>query len=176
MLAAAATLARQQRRGNRLSRGHRRGLVGDDGAHHTWLASAMVGLDLGQSRKRLNDRIVHALLSIGSVLTKARDRDVDDVRAYLAHHIFAEAHALDGTRPKVLHQHVGGGDELLEYSKTIFGFDVDRERALGAVARQERRGHAAVVDADAAHQLACWRLDLDHVGALVGQHHGRDWP
>ena len=52
--------------------------------------------------------------------------------------------------------------------------EVDRERALAAVGRDEQGGElAGRVDrlAAAARDVAARRLDLDHVGALVGQEH-----
>jgi hypothetical protein len=78
---------------------------------------------------------------------------------------------------KILHQHVGLRHKLGQNLAANFAFDVDRQRALAPVRGDEQRGEfAGLVDggAAAARDIAADRLDLEHVGALVGEEHGRE--
>ena len=95
----------------------------------------------------------------------------------LAQLVDAETEALHGAGPEILHQHVRLRDQLGENLAAGRALDVDRQRALAAVGRDEQRGELAVlVDGGAAApgDIAADRLDLQHVGALVGQKHRRE--
>ena len=88
-----------------------------------------------------------------------------------------EAEPLHGAGTKILHQHVGLRHELGQNFAANFAFDVDRQRALATVRGDEQRGElAGLVDggAAAARDVTADRLDLEHVGALVGEEHGRE--
>src|SRR5712671_3597920 len=95
----------------------------------------------------------------------------------LAQFIGAEAKALHGAGSEILHQHVSLRDELGEDLAADRTLDVDRQRALATVWRDKERGELpSLVDggAAAAGDVAADRLDLEHVGALVCQKHGRE--
>jgi hypothetical protein len=94
----------------------------------------------------------------------------------LAQFVGAEAEPFHGAGAEILHQHVGLRDQLGKNFAAGRALDVDRERALAAIGRDEQRGElAALVDggAAAAGDIAADWLDLEHVGALVRQEHGR---
>ena len=173
VLAAPAALAREQRRGDRLRRGYGGGLVRDDRAHHA-RPPVRLGLDRGQSGERLDHRVVHALVCVGPGLAEAADRDVDDVRTELPHGVLAQAHALDRAGTEVLDEHVAARDQPPQRVETGRRLEVDRERALAAVRGEERRARARAVRAQVAHEVALERLHLDHVRALIREHHRRD--
>ena len=93
----------------------------------------------------------------------------------------AHPEAVEDSAAQVLHQAVGGLDQLQEHLPVLVGGEVEHDGALVAVAvgetaavepfvvlGQERRGEAG--------QLALRRLDLDDVGPEVGQHHRRVRP
>ena len=174
VLADAGLFPRVQCRRHRLRREHRRGLVGHDGPDHLRASRLGLGLDVGEAREALDDRVVDALLGVGSAVAGAADRDVDQARIERAHGRLAEAQPVHHLRPEILHQHVGAGDQLAQDLDALGLLEVDRQRALAAVGRYEQGGElAGRIDrlAAAARDVAARRLDLDHVGALVGQEH-----
>src|SRR6185503_5848058 len=63
-------------------------------------------------------------------------------------------------------------EQLLEHGATFRLREVERQRTLAAVHRSEVRGIAGAVErrAEQARLVAHRRLDLDHVGTVVGQH------
>ncbi len=94
-----------------------------------------------------------------------------------AQFIGPEAEPLHGARPEVLHQHVGLRHQLGQNLAADVALDVDRQRALATVRGDEqRRELTGLVDrgAAAARDVAADRLDLEHVGALVGEEHRRE--
>jgi hypothetical protein len=84
-----------------------------------------------------------------------------------------EAPLVERAEFEVIDQHVGIRDQLLQYLLALGARHVERDRALVSVgaeeisrlAGRERRAPAAGVVARAR------RLDLDHVGAHVAEHH-----
>ena len=95
----------------------------------------------------------------------------------LAQLIDAETEALHGAGPEILHQHIRLRDQLGEHLAPGRAFDVDRQRTLAAVRRDKERGKLAVLvdrGAAAAGDIAADRLDLQDVGALIRQKHGRE--
>src|SRR5260221_7500886 len=101
---------------------------------------------------------------------------MEEARVELAQLVEAEAEPLHGAGAEILHQHVGLRDQLGKDYAADRALDVNRERTLAAIGRDEQRGElAALVDggAAAASDVATDRLDLEHVGALVCQKHGR---
>ena len=179
VLAHARLFPRVQRRCDRLGGENRGGLVGHDGPDHLRAPGLRIGLHVGEARKALDDGIVDALLGVGPAVAGAADRDVDQARIERAHGRFAEAQPIHHLRPEILHQHVGAGDQLAQDVDALGLLEVDRQRALAAVGRYEQGGElAGRIDrlAAAARDVAARRLDLDHVGALVGQEHRGERP
>jgi hypothetical protein len=71
-----------------------------------------------------------------------------------------------------VYDHIGGLDELERSFPAGVAFEIQRHRALVAIAREEERGHFWVVGmgAEVAIGIARKRLDLDDVGAEVAEH------
>ena len=151
-------------------------LSGDNGPDHTRLAGVAVALDVGEAGDRLDDRVIDPLVGVGTGLAEAAHRDVDNVRPDLPDDVLAQAHPFDRARAVVLNQHIRRRHQLSDDLQPGRGLDVDTERSFRPVARQERPGHAAVLVTQLAQQITCGWLDLDDVGALVGEHHGGDRP
>ena len=174
MLALARALTREQRGGDRLGRHHAGQLVGNDGPHQPGPGVVGAALDRRQPGERLNQRVIDRALGIGAAIAKAADRDIDDLRRDLPHHVFAQANALDDAGAHVLDEHIGALQQLLHQIHAALVFGIDRDRALGAIVVQERGGKAALTVRHGAGEVAAAGvLDLDHLGALVGQHHRR---
>ena len=106
------SFAREKRRGDRLGRGQRSGVVGDDGAHHPRAPGVPVALDFRQTGQSLNHGIVGALARIRTALAKPAYRHIDDVAPDGAHGVFAEADALGGSGTEVVYQDLRRSDQL----------------------------------------------------------------
>src|SRR6266446_48563 len=112
VLALAGALTCKEGRSDRLSCKDRCRLVGNNGADHLRPASLGVRLKVREARQALDDRVVDSLPGIGPALADPADRDIDQPRVQIAQCRLAEAETLHGPRTKVLHQHVGTGDQL----------------------------------------------------------------
>ena len=71
-----------------------------------------------------------------------------------------------------MHDHIGGFDELERSFPAGVAFEIQRHRALVAIASEEERGHLGVVGmgAEVAIGVPRQRLDFDDVGAEVAEH------
>ena len=154
MLTLAGSLTSKQRSGNGLSCGNRGGFVRNNRADHFRSTGFTISLYCSQSGQRLNDWVVNTLMGVGPIITKATDRNEDDVLFQTSHHVFAKAHALDGTRTKVLHHHVGGFEQLLKRLDAFGCFQIYRQRALGTIRGNKGRRNTAPRRPCSAHQVA----------------------
>jgi hypothetical protein len=107
-------------------------------------------------------------VAVGPVLAEAGDAREDDARVDLGERLVVDAEAELHIRAIVLHQHVGGLHQPLEYRARGRELEIQGHRALVAV----QVLHVGAV-ARAAHALVRIdprrRFDLDHVGAEVGE-------
>ena len=89
-----------------------------------------------------------------------------------------EAGARQPLGPHVAHEHVGLADQAEQGVEALRLLDVEADRALVAVEVDEFARHAGIAAAlgHGAQQIAARRLDLDHVGAVVGQRAAADRP
>ena len=138
--------------------------------------SAVAG-EAHEAAHALRHQVVAGARRIGAGLPEAGDRAIDQPREFLRQALVVEAELLQPADLEVLDQHVGARGELLHQALAFGGLEVELDRALAAVGameiggaevaavgrRHERRAPAAGVVAGA---LA---LDLDHVGAEIGQ-------
>src|SRR5882757_1030776 len=157
---------------------NRRGLVADDSADHLGPVGDRLRLDVGKSGQRLDDGIVDALLDVRSGVANAADRHIDQAGVTFSQFLGSETKPLHRARTKILHQHVGLCDESGHHLAAGLALDVDRQRSFAAIRRDEHGGEfSGLVDrgAAAAGAVARYRLDLDDVGALIRQEHGREW-
>ena len=114
-------------------------------------------------------------VAVRPVLPVAGDRAVDEPRVLLAQPLVADPQPLHHAGAEALEQHVGLAHEPQQHLAPRVGLQVDADRALVAVERQEQRAARAllrplVARRRPAHVVAEPRvLDLQHVGAEVGQ-------
>ena len=171
VLALARALALKQGRGNGLRRIDGGRLVGDDRACHARPAGGRVRLDIGETRQRLDEWVIDPLGGVGTVFTDTADRHVDELRVAGEDDVGAKAKPLDRTRPEVLHEHIGAIDQAPQDIGSFGRLEVHRQRALATIAGHKHRREGA--GTGAAGVVAGERFNLDHVCALVCQHHGR---
>ena len=90
--------------------------------------------------------------------------------------VIAQVPAFHGARQIVLHQHVGVLQQRCQDGASFGPRQVEAERALAAVDGTEIGGVAGIVErrAEQPRLVARRRLDLDHVGAVIGQHLGAE--
>src|SRR5260370_36306088 len=177
MLALAGSLARQQRRGDRLRRGDRGQLVGKDGPQQSGTRFVRAGLNRRQPGKALDHRVVSRLCRVWTLLAEAADRDIDDLRRDGADGPLPDPEALGDAGTKVLDKDIGASGKLQQGLAAALRFQVENDRALVAVVVEERgRKSAPAVGAAARRVAAIRRLHLDHIGALVGEDHRRERP
>ena len=72
-----------------------------------------------------------------------------------------------------LDHHIGPGHEFVEGKAAGLALQIQHDAALATMGIAEPGRNAGLLQADLAHRLATWRFDLDHVGAMVGHHHGQ---
>ena len=110
-----------------------------------------------------------------AVLAVAADRAVHEPGVLLAQALVADAEAVEHPGAEGLEQHVGVAHQAQQHLAAPLVLEVDADRALVAVQGQEQRRAGArlgalVVRRRPAHVVAqAGVLDLDHVGAEVGQ-------
>ena len=94
------------------------------------------------------------------------ERAIDEARIFSRQISIAGAEPLHGAGRVVFEHHVGGLRQAMEQRAPLVGLQIDREAALVAVeGRKEPRGETI----KPAGVIAGHRLDLDHVGAEVGE-------
>ena len=135
----------------------------------------------GQAEDPVQAQVVHVVagaVAVRAVLAVAGDRAVDEGRVRLAQHVEADAELVEHAGPEALDQHVGRLGQLEQGLAAPLLLQVEADRALVAVQREvDRRAGAerrvllgAVVGRRPAHVVAlAGVLDLDHVGAEVGE-------
>src|SRR3989442_52757 len=163
-------------RGQRADRRVQRGVAVD----HRGRGADRMPLDLAGQRHeaahRLAQRVERRTIAIGAVLAEAGDRDEDDPVVERAQPLVVEAHRGHHAGPEVLEHHVGlrhqRGEDLLALGMA----QVETDALLAAVVDREVHALAAHHRRMAARLLTAGRLDLDDLGAEIGQQHPAAWP
>ena len=112
---------------------------------------------------------------VRAVLAVARDRAVDEARVLLAQPLVAHAEPVHHAGPERLEQHVVLAHQPQQHLAAALLLEVQPDRALAAVEREEQRRlrrvvGALVVGRRPADVVAhAGVLDLEHVGAEVGE-------
>ena len=135
------------------------------------LAAGLAG-DAHEAGGGLCDDVIAGALVLRAVAAEAGDGGVDDLVVDLLEHVIADAQLVHDAGAVVLDDDVGLLDHLEEELLALLGLQVQGDALLAAVdvgivhaVVVLLRTHGAGVVALARH------LDLDDVGAVVGQHH-----
>ena len=126
---------------------------------------------------RLEREIVRGAAGIGAVLAEGADRAIDDAGILRLHRLVADAEARRDAGPERFDQHVGLAGEPKEIGAALLALQVEHDALLAArhVAEEHRRALVGRPDVAAGIALAR-RLDLDHLGAVIGQRRGEVRP
>ena len=171
VLPLAVAFSGEERRGNGLGDGDRGELVAKQLADGFGFSDLRVTLDIRDPRVRLDDIVVDPLLRVGTLGAEAADGDVNESRIQREESLRPNAQALRDSGPPVLDEDIGLGRHLLQQIDARFLAQVQGDGPLASVCHVKVRRHPAPGAAHVAQNVALARyLDLDHVGALVGEH------
>jgi len=121
----------------------------------------------------LGHQIETAVARVGTGLAEPGDRAIDQAGVDLAERVVVDAQPGGHPHPVVLDHHVGPFGQLVDRVPGLRVLQVQDNAALVAVYLREAGGFALDVGSHLARIVAARRLlDLDHVRAKVGQHHG----
>ncbi len=125
----------------------------------------------------LRHQVIAGARRIGAGLAEAGDRAIDQTRVVGREAFIVEAELLEPADLEVLEQHVGARRELLDDALAFRRLEVELDRALAAIGAMEiGRAQMAAVGCRYEGRAPRTRvvagtlaLDLDHVGAEVGE-------
>ena len=130
--------------------------------------------DRHQARHGLDDQVEAAATGIGAGLAETRDRPQHQPLVARVQCLPAEAEPLHDSRAEILQHDIGTVDEFPEDLEILLVLEVELEAALVPVPQHERRRLALEERRRAAHRIALGTLDLDDVGAHVGELHAAE--
>ncbi len=110
----------------------------------------------------LHERVVPGPAGEAVTLGIRRARAVDEPRVLRVQRVEPDAEPVGHTGAERLDEHVGVGRELVERGLALGMLEVERHRSSRPVPHRVARV--------AAERVTAGRLDLDHVGALLGEH------
>ena len=122
----------------------------------------------------LDHRIEHGPLAVGAVGAESGDRAVDDIGVAGSDGVEVDAQPFDHPWPEVLHDDIAARRQAEHDLDPVRGREIDGETAFTPIAVGVQPpdvvgpGHAGEFTAD--------RFDLDHLGTLLGQDLGGQWP
>ena len=158
-----------QQRGQRGPGGEQAGHHVADGLAHDGGRAIGLARGLHEAAHGLHDDVVGRPVGQRPGLAEARDADIDQARIECPQLACADAQALGHAGAEVLHHHVGLGGHLADQGHGLGVLEVQHQALLVAVHHREQRAFAVVHGADGAVVVALRRLDLDDLGAQVGQ-------
>ena len=118
----------------------------------------------------LDDGVIAGIAAARAVGAEAGNPAVHQSWKFGAQHVVADAPFVERARLEILDQDVGALQHLHQHRAAALGSEVEPDRALVAVDADEiGRVFAVERRTPVAHLVAGGRLDLDHVGAVVGE-------
>ena len=176
----AGLLALRQRRQNADDRIDAGEDVGNRNADTGRLAVRHAG-QIHDAAHALRHQVVAGAFGVGAVLAEAGDRAVDQARALGRETFVVEAELGEAADLEVLDQHVRARGQLAHDAPALIALEVHLDRALAAVGRMKigRANMVAVGAFDEGRAPAAGivaralALDLDDVGAEIGEHLSR---
>ena len=167
-LAAAAGLAVEQRHHGAERAVHRGQIVGGSQGDAAGRPVRVAG-QLADAGEGVADRPVAGPRGVRAGLAVAADAHHHQAGVERLHRVPAEAQALHHAGPVVLDQDIGVRQQPGEHLLAGRLLEIDRDAALAALDRHRLQRHAVGEQAHLAHRVALGRLDLDDLGAEVGQ-------
>ena len=155
---------------------HRAALIGDAAGRGLGVVAAQ-RVHPEEAAPRLSQRVEDAVAGVRSFVAQPRHRGVDDARVDLPDGLVVHAQPLHDAETEVLRNRVGLLCKPVEDGAPLVALEVQRDAPLVAVHRLEVGVVLAARRAYAPPRIAARGVfDLDHLGAHVGEHHGRPRP
>ena len=176
VLTSLASFPGKESRTDGLGGGTRTRFIGHDVADQ--IADGQLGVDLdgGVTRQALDDRVVDPSLTVGAVGAIARDRAIDQFRIEGSQARLIEPEAPSRSGSPVLHKHVGLPDEFQDNLEAFLPGEIQGDGSFVPVAVCVEGSESTTGERREAQDLSGNQgFDLDHLGSLVGQHHGTEW-
>ena len=148
--------------------------VGDRDAAADTRAAGFPGY-ADQAALRLDHEVERRPVAVGTVLSEARNRTINDAGMPGACARVVDAELLDRPDPKILQHDVGVLEETKEEVLALRMFEIDLDAALVPVQADEVRRLALVErrSPGARDVAVSGRFDLDDLGAVVAEHRRR---
>ena len=164
--------ALEERREDRLH-GHHPDLLVDGVTGDEARVVAGRGDGVGEAAARLEDGVERGLGGERTAGAEPGDEAAHEPRVGGGEHVVGQPERLGDAGAPVGEEHVGVGEELEQRVATRRVLEVEHHRSLRAVAVGEHRAVRRLRPAVPPERVALRGLDLDHVGAEVGEHHPR---
>ena len=131
-------------------------------------------VDVEHAGQRGEDGVVGDEIAIGTGLPERRDRQKYQRGIDAMELLPSESHRSDLAGREAFDDHIGGARQREQQLASARMRDIERQRALVEIIEPEEQAaivmRQVIVEwADAAPVVACGRLDLDDIGAHVGQ-------
>ena len=136
--------------------------------------SVRLAVDVGEAADRLRDRAEPRARAHRAGLAVPRAAHDDEPGIDRVEDVRPEAPALERARPERFDEDVGIADELLQELSALGLAEVDRDEALVAVDERPPERHAVLLPAERPERVPSGMLDLDDVGAEVGEQRADD--
>ena len=131
---------------------------------------------LHDPRQRLSDDVVRRPRRPGPGLPETGDADVDESGISRAQRLGVYTQSRRHARSEILHHGIAGGRQVHRQTLPRITLQIQHHRSLAAVGEQEVRPVLSPHRSDPPVVVALGRLDLDDVGAGIGQQCGAEWP
>ncbi len=146
------------------------GLVSGNGRQVAGLASLALH-QIGQPAHALDHIVIGGQAGIGAILAKAMQAHVDQARVLAAQPHRVQPQLGQFLRPHAVHEDIAGLEQRMQRLLGLGRLQVQHHAFLAAVGAHEQRRHAGLGGRPGvARGVAAGRLDLDHLGAVIGQH------
>ena len=119
---------------------------------------------------RLDHRIINAHILIRAIRAKAGDAAIDQARIEGVQPFPIQTQPRQHTGAEIFHQHVRRFHQRFQHGNAVGRFQIKAQALLAAVDGDEHAGKIGLARAKAAHRIAAWAFDLDHLGTLIAQH------
>jgi hypothetical protein len=147
-----------------------RGEIRDRYSGHRGLA-IVAEIDADDACKSFAGEVVCRHVAIWARLAERRDRAIDDPRTSFAHRVVVEAEAGRDARTECLDEYVRALGDAHQRLAGRGRLQVQHDAALAAIEVAEEHALAALAEPDVTPRIAiARRLDLDHLGAVIGHH------
>src|SRR6185437_12022052 len=149
-----------------------------DHDHRHAMRDAVLALVLAhQPCVGLQHRVHRRPLAERAGLAEAGDGHIEEARLARRHLLVVETQPLDHARPEAFEEHVGALEQPPHDVLAGLALEIDGDAALAEIADDRVGRVAAVAHPEGARPVAVAdALDLDHVGAMLGEQHGAIGP